>query len=190
MSTPSVVLDRDGHAATVEAMGDGRVRLRLGSGAIVDLPESTLRVLDDGSYRADLAFASIDDSAPTLLQEVDERLVVSTAVRETGRVIARTVTETRDEPVDGAGWRETVHVERIPVGREVDAVEPLREEDGVTVIPVYEEVLVVQKRLVLREEVRLTTRRESLAVPERVTLRRQRVEVERLPPSDAGSADR
>jgi stress response protein YsnF len=71
----------------------------------------------------------------------------------------------------------------------VDAVEPPREEDGVTVIPVYEEVLVVEKRLVLREEVRLTTRREPVPGPDRVTLRRQRVEVDRHPPSDAGVSE-
>ncbi len=58
-----------------------------------------------------------------------------------------------------------------------------------TVVPVYEEVLVVQKKLVLREEVRLTTRREPLPGPERVTLRRQQVEVERLPPPAAGDTD-
>ena len=190
MNVPPVVLDRDGHAATVESMGAGRVRLRLADGSAVDLPESAVEALDDGTYRADIAFESISTGAATVLQEVEERAVVRTVARETGRVVARTLTDTRDEPVDGAGWRETVDVERVPVGREVDTVEPPREEGGVTVIPVYEEVLVVQKRLVLREEVRLTTRREPLPGPERVTLRSQRVEVERLPPSDAGPTDR
>ena len=97
---------------------------------------------------------------------------------------ARTVTETEDAAVDADGWRQTVEVERVPVNRPVDAVQDVRVEGDVTVIPVYEEVLVLQKQLVLREEVRLTTRRDRVAGPERVTLRRQRVEIERLPPSD------
>ena len=189
MSAAPVVLDRDGHAGTVESMESGRVRVRLAGGAALDLPESVVEALPDGTYRADLAFGDLAAEAPTVFQEIEEHAAVRTVVRETGRVVARTVTDSREETVAGAGWRETVDVERVPVGREVDAVEPPREEGGVTVIPVYEEVLVVHKRLVLREEVRLTTRREPLPGPERVTLRRQRVEVERLPPPDAGPAN-
>jgi stress response protein YsnF len=52
----------------------------------------------------------------------------------------------------------------------------------VTIIPVLEEVLVVEKRLVLKEEVhiRSTTSGEDVEVP--VTLRRQRAVVERVGP--------
>ena len=186
MSAAPIVLDRDGQSGTVESVEAGRVRVRLAGGAALDLPDSAVTALDDGTYRADLSFGVLEPAA--VFQEVEEHVHVRTVARETGRVVARTVTDSREEPVDGAGWRETVHVEHVPVGREVDAVEPPRDEGGVTVIPIYEEVLVVQKKLVLREEVRLTTRREPLGGPTRVTLRRQRVEVERLPPSDAGPA--
>ena len=188
MSAERVVLDRDGQPGTVESVAGDRVRVRLAGGAALDLPQSAVEALDDGTYRADLVFADLRAEAPTVFQEIEERALVRTVARETGRVVARTVTDSREEAVDGTGWRETVEVERVPVGRPVEAVEPTRQEDGVTVIPVYEEVLVVQKQLVLREEVRLTTRREPLPGPERVTLRSQRVEVDRLPPSDAGPA--
>ena len=52
--------------------------------------------------------------------------------------------------------------------------------DGVTIIPVLEEILVVEKRLVLKEEVhiRRSTAGEEVEVP--VTLRRQRAVVERV----------
>jgi stress response protein YsnF len=193
MSADPVVTDRDGRSGTVESTGGGRVRVRLPSGAIVDLPGDLARPEPDGTYRADVSFAALDGGERAVFHEVDERVRVETRVRETGRVRARVVTDTVEEPVEADGWRETVAVERVPVGREVEAAEPPREEGGVTVIPVYEEVLVVQKRLVLREEVRLTTRREPVPGPERVTLRRQRVEVERLPPPggppDAGAPD-
>lgn len=188
MSAAPIVLDRDGQSGTVESVASGRVRVRLAGGAALDLPESAVEALDDGTYRADLAFGALTSEPAAVFQEAEEHVRVRTVARETGRVVARTVTDSREEPVDGAGWRETVRVEHVPVGREVDAVEPPRDEGGVTVIPVYEEVLVVQKKLVLREEVRLTTHREPLGGPTSVTLRRQRVEVERLPPSDAGPA--
>lgn len=189
MTVPSVIVDPGGRSGTVEADSADRVRVRLPSGSQLDLPASLVRRLEDGSYRADVSFETLDPGPTAVLHEVDERLDVRTETRETGRVVARVVTDTREQPVAATGWRETVDVERVPIGRDVDAIEPPREEDGVTVIPVYEEVLVVHKRLVLREEVRLTTRREPLPGPERVPIRRQRVEVERLPPPDAGDPD-
>lgn len=190
MSADPVVLDRDGRSGAVEAAGQDHVRVRLPGGAVLQLPTDLVRHQPDGSYRAEVSFAELDPGDRTYLHEVDEQLRVETHARETGRVRARVVTETVEEPVEAAGWRETVDVERVPVGRPVDAVAPLREEDGVTVIPVYEEVLVVEKRLVLREEVRLVTRREPIPGPGSITLRRQRVDVERLPPADAGAPDR
>ena len=185
MSADPVVLDRDGRSGAVEAAGGAHVHVRLPGGAVVQLPPDLVRRQADGSYRADVSFAELDPGGRTYLHEVDEQLRVETRTRETGRVRARVVTDTVEEPVEAAGWRETVDVERVPVDRVVQAVEPPREEAGVTVIPVYEEVLVVEKRLVLREEVRLVTRREPTPGPGSILLRRQRVDVERLPPSDA-----
>ncbi|MCJ2086982.1 YsnF/AvaK domain-containing protein [Methylobacterium sp. E-005] len=51
-----------------------------------------------------------------------------------------------------------------------------------TIIPVLEEILVVEKRLVLREEVhvRQTTAGEDVEMP--VTLRRQHAVIERVSP--------
>lgn len=190
MSADPIVLDRDGMSGTVESMASDRARVRLASGVVLDLPASAVEALSDGTYRSDLSFDSLAPEASTTFQEVEEHLSVRTRVRETGRVVARTVTEFHEEPVGGAGWRETVDVERVPVGRVVETVESPRQDGDVTVVPVYEEVLVVQKKLVLREELRLTTRREPIEGPSHVTLRRQRVEVERLPPSDAGRAER
>jgi stress response protein YsnF len=49
---------------------------------------------------------------------------------------------------------------------------------GVTIIPVLEEVLVVEKRLVLKREIRIRKRSsETVEIP--VSLRKQRAEVER-----------
>ncbi|MFD1693079.1 DUF2382 domain-containing protein [Azotobacter chroococcum] len=57
----------------------------------------------------------------------------------------------------------------------------VRQEGDVTVIPVLEEVLVVEKRLVLKEELRVrrVVHEEPHSVP--VTLRREQVTVERTP---------
>lgn len=185
MTEHAVILDRAGRPGAVEDESGGRVRVRLPSGAVVDLPEA-LVLRDGASLTADLVFADLGTDGPVVLAEAEEHVHARTKTRETGRVRARVVTETRDEPIDATGWRETVDVERVPVGRVVDAPQGVRDEDGVVVIPVYEEVLVVERRLVLREEVRLTTRREPVPGPASVPLRRQHVEIDRLPPDDAG----
>ena len=185
--TDAVIHDLDGTPAVVEHADAERVVVRLSNGTAAHLPARLVALLDDGSYRSDVSFTSLGAERQTLT-EVEEHLDVHTVVRETGRVVARTVTETEDVAVDADGWRQSVEVERVPVNRPVDAVQDVQVEGDVTIIPVYEEVLVVTKQLVLREEVRLTTRRDRIGGPESVTIRRQRVEVERLPPqaSDDG----
>ena len=174
--------DLDGSPGVVESDDGAHAVVRLPNGGTVQLPASLFHRDDDGAYHASLRFASLDDAPRRSLAEVEERLDVSSRVRETGRVVAQTVTETVDEDVDTSGWRETVEVRHVPVGRAVDEVAPIRTEGDTTIIPVYEEVLVVRTQLVLREEVHLTTHREPTQSSERVALRRQRVEVERLPP--------
>jgi stress response protein YsnF len=52
-------------------------------------------------------------------------------------------------------------------------------EEDTLIIPVLEEVLVVEKRLLLKEEVRITTRRVETHAPKRVVLRREEATVER-----------
>jgi stress response protein YsnF len=59
---------------------------------------------------------------------------------------------------------------------------PIRIEGDVTIYPVVEEVLVVERRLVLREEVHVTRRRRVEHVGEDVPVRRTEARVERTTP--------
>lgn len=119
------------------------------------------------------------DRDEAVLPLAEERLVVGKARVLTGRVRLRVETETVEEAVTATLGGERVEVTRVPVDREVDAVPELRVEGDVTIVPVVEEVLVVERRLVLREEVHL--RRVAFDATEAVTvpLRRQRVVIER-----------
>jgi uncharacterized protein (TIGR02271 family) len=100
---------------------------------------------------------------------------------ETGRVRVGVSSQAREETVELPLARERVEVERVPIGREVDAVPPTRREGDTVIVPVVEEVAVVQRKLVLKEEVRLRLVRTTEQHRERVTLRRQQAVVERLP---------
>jgi stress response protein YsnF len=120
---------------------------------------------------------------------VEETASVQTQEIVTGRVRVRTVTDTVEELARADVRQETVEVTRVPVDRVVDAPPEVRTEGGVTIVPVLEEVLVVERRLVLKEElhIRRTVESKPVAVP--VTLRKQRAEVERLAPDTANNPD-
>lgn len=188
---PPIVVDADGRHGLLEpppddpARPEGRVAVRLSSGERLDLPLELLEPQPGGAYRVPFAFSAL--AGETLL-EVEERLRVEKRVRETGRIRLTTRVETRVEVVDEPLLREAVEIERIPINRYVETPAAVRQEDDVTIVPVHEEVLVVERRLLLKEEVRLVRRRTEAREPQEVSLRRQHVEVERLPPSDAPPA--
>jgi uncharacterized protein (TIGR02271 family) len=113
------------------------------------------------------------------LQIVEEQAVVEKRDVVTGKVRVSTRTETSEELVSAVLSEEDVSVQRVPVNRDVDVAPAMRVEGDVTIIPVVEEVLVVEKRLVLREElhIRRTVSNRTVQMP--VTLRAQRAVVER-----------
>ena len=122
-----------------------------------------------------------------IIPVVAEELDVTVHERSTGRVRVTTRTETVQQDVEETLSSLTAEIRRVPVERELapgEALPEARVEDGVTIVPVLEERLVIEKRLVLVEEVHIERRRESETVTTPVTLRRQRVDVERLPGDD------
>jgi len=110
---------------------------------------------------------------------VEERVSATKREVETGRVRVRTRVEERQEMIREDLARDEVDIERVPLDIEVDAMPQVRQEGDVTIVPVVEEVLVVQKKLVLVEEIRLRRTRSHEEFAEPVTVRAQRAEVER-----------
>jgi stress response protein YsnF len=115
---------------------------------------------------------------------VEETATVGKRQVVTGRVRVQTVTDTVDELARTDVQRETVEVTRVPVGRMVETAPEIRTEGDVTIVPVLEEVLVVEKRLVLKEELHIRRRVETETVEVPVALRKQRAVVEREAPDD------
>jgi len=120
---------------------------------------------------------------PVLVEEleVQKRLV------ETGKVRITKQVHEQEALVDEPLWREEVEVTHVPIQRGVDASLPVREEYGTLIIPVLEEVLVVDKRLMLKEEIHIRTPRIETRQPQQVTLRREEVSVERVPNPDTSA---
>ena len=76
----------------------------------------------------------------------------------------------------------------MPVGRWIAAPADIRQEGETTIYPVVEEVLVVEKRLRLVEEVHVTRRRATRQVREEVSLRHEEILVEHDASPDGPSA--
>ena len=95
----------------------------------------------------------------------------------------------RDHVVDELLTHERVEVERVPVGRQIDAVPANRQEGDTTIIPVIEEVVVVHRQLVLKEEIRMRRVRITEHHCETVSLREQEATVERDEPAALAADD-
>ena len=124
-----------------------------------------------------------------IIELAEEQLRVSKREVERGRVVIRTRVEERDEIAEVALRQEDVTVERVPVGRPVETAPSVREEDGVLIVPVVEERLVVTTELVLKEEIRITKKSHTEMVREPVRLRTERVEIERLEGRDLDNSN-
>ena len=119
----------------------------------------------------------------TVLPILEETLHVSKREVVTGRVRVRTVTDLSEERVRQELSGQHVEVERVPVDvlieRDAAPPEP-RTEGDVTIVPILEEVLVVEKRLLLKEELRITRHRTTNVTEVAIPLRKQRAEVNRV----------
>ncbi len=119
----------------------------------------------------------------------EEVAAVSKRTEERRKRINKRVSA-RTETVGALVQREDLTVERVPVNRVVTTAPPVREEGDTLIIPVLEEVAVVERRLVLREEVRVRKSKRSEPFSEEVTLRSEDIEIVDEPSSETEGAAR
>ena len=163
------------------------VLVSLESGQQVLVPLQMLIREEEGRYAVPMALAELERRAgadprepPLVLPVMAEVLDVQTRRVETGRVRIHKTVQAREVLVDEPLLREEVILERVPVNRVVEGPIPVRYEGDTMFISLLEEVLVVETRLLLKEEVHMTTRRTETHTPARVTLRHEDVTIERV----------
>jgi len=135
----------------------------------------------------------IQNEGERTLELREEELIAHKEMRDVGEVRLRTVVEEVPSRLEVEALREEVDVEHVPVGEFVSERREPWEENGVLVVPVYEEQVVVTKRLLLREHLRIrrvpttesrvfedTVKRERLIIeePEGAHLLHERFEVD------------
>jgi uncharacterized protein (TIGR02271 family) len=123
---------------------------------------------------------ALGPNEPLVIPVVTEDVSVRKEERVTGRVRITKTVHDREALLEETVHRDEVNVERVAVNRVVDEVNEQYYDGDTLVIPIYTEVLVVEKRLMLAEELRITKHRYEQPVQEHVTLRDEEVTVERL----------
>lgn len=180
------------------------VLIRFENGTQVVLPRKLLHRQNDGVYHLELAADEIlhssqsgkwrqqagteeeqvvsvprDEDSSIVLPVTQEQLKVDRQTVQTGSVAIHKTIQEQVQVVDEARYSEELEIERVPINQPVDTPPPVRHEGETLVIPLVEEVLYVEKRLVLREEIRVKKLRKELREPKEVTLRQEQVEIER-----------
>jgi uncharacterized protein (TIGR02271 family) len=118
----------------------------------------------------------LEDEDELRVQRVEEELRAGTREREAGGVHVRKRVRTEREQLRVPKRREEVHVERVPVeGREASGAEIGEDE---VFMPVTEEEVVVEKRPVVKEEIRV--RKDVIQEEELVEedVRREEVDID------------
>lgn len=177
-----VVVGENGEPYTLlqRSSDNGIETLLLGrsDGSQITLPLTDLSWKGAGTW---LLTDAVRDARGLVIPVVEERLEVSRERVETGRVRITKSVEAREVVVDDPLKRESVRVEHVPINQVVTgAVPQVRDEGDVTVIPILEERVVTRTELVLVEEVRIHRDHSEYHNPQRVTLRKEVVAVERF----------
>jgi len=194
------VTDRNGVRGTLlttsRFLDDNPHRLvRLEDGRELLIPKQLLRPQDDGSFAlnasiGDLMGDSRDHTGERsqtretreehIVPVMQEELDVEKRVVESGRIRINKRVETTESVVDEPLLALSYDIDRTAVNRIIEDAPAPRYDGNTLVLPIVEEVLVVEKRLILREEVRITPKREEVRDPQTHTVRREHVEVERV----------
>lgn len=191
------VFGREGPLGWVEGRADSGadsdVLVRLENGTLIQVPGDIIIQQNDGSYFLPISKEQFTEAQsqpsgsqrqtlmviPVMVEEAQVR-----KQRTTRRVRIHKSVNQREETVDEPGYQEQVNIERVPVDKVVETAPQPRYEGKTFIIPVLEEVLVIEKRLVLKEEVRVTKRRTPTHSPQTVTLRAEDIQVEHLEAED------
>lgn len=123
------------------------------------------------------------EGSTLVLPVVREEVHVGIRQVDTGRGVRihKTVSE-QPYSIDETLLRDAVEVKRVPVDRIVAMSDApaARQEGDTLIVPVLEEILVVEKRLRIKEEVHITRTARQEQYADTVVLRTENVSVERF----------
>lgn len=120
-----------------------------------------------------------DEPLPDSVSVLEETARIDKTVRESDRVWIKTSVQERTEFVDLELRTGEALIERVPINRIVEVAPGIREEGDIIIVPLLEEIVVVEKKLVLREEIHIRRHETVKHVREPIRLRSEQVSLER-----------
>ena len=134
-----------------------------------------------------------DLDKPVLASDVtipllEERLRVEKRNVTTGLAKVHVTVSEHDEAVEALLTRQDVVVDRVPVGAFITETPAVRQEGDTIIVPIFEERLVVEKRLFLTEELRIRIDEKRHATTQTVRLRREHAEIDLQPNTEGTKA--
>ncbi len=127
-------------------------------------------------------------ASDTTIPVLEERLRVDKRQVTTGLAKVHVTVSDHEETVEALLARQDVIVDRVPVGTFVTETPAVRQEGDTIIVPVFEERLVVEKRLFLTEELRIRIDEQHHATTQTVRLRREHAEIDLQQPKSEGTA--
>ena len=119
---------------------------------------------------------------------IHEKLRIEKREFESGRVLVHKTVSERDEVAEVLLRQQDLIVDRVPGGRAVSEAPQTRQEGDTLIVPILEEVLVVEKRLMLKEELHIRKRSSERTEQHKVRLRAEHVEIEQTGPNRSNQA--
>lgn len=164
------------------------VLIQLDTGQRIVLPVDALVRQTDDTYYVSLNLQEVaqQQSSETsfdghfTLPIISEMLAVQKQMRVKGGVRLTKSVKEQEEIVDEPLMHEKTEVIRVSVNKMVDAPVDVRIEGNMYIIPVIEEVLVVEKRILLKEEIHIRKDMTEYRETQKVMLRKEYIDVERF----------
>lgn len=124
-------------------------------------------------------FDTVQDETNRVFPVIQEEAIVEKRLVETGKVVISKKISEHEEIVDVPLFQEKVDVERVPINQVVQERPATRQEGEVVIIPVVQEQVFYQKRLVLIEELHVRKQVVQVHQPQKITLVKEDVEIKR-----------
>jgi hypothetical protein len=195
-TTHTIILDAEDVRGLVDneavQRGDPTLWITLENGDRLLIPASLLTNNERPPFRIGQRWADLlaSHKAPTVAQEAvgDAALPFeenNQVEHGSSPVRVRKITHEEDTLIQTAVIRQEMDVERVPKNEPLDEMPSVRYEGDTLVIPVIEEVVVVEKRLVLKEEIRVNRHQLETPWEQVVPVHKEQVIIEQNPSDTA-----
>ena len=126
-----------------------------------------------------------EDNAGMVIPVIQEQITFDKQVIESGKVrISKRIVE-HEELVDVPLFREEVDIEHVPINQFVETQPQVRQEGNTMIIPVVQEQVFYQKRLLLVEELHVKKQIVEEHKPQQITLLKEEVNITRSTENDS-----